>query len=50
VSTRRWIIEISSWGTIPTRFLFDFAQHAAQEQTNFENSAEKANIFAQTLD
>jgi hypothetical protein len=31
VSTRRWIIEISSWGTIPTRFLFDFAQHAAQD-------------------
>jgi hypothetical protein len=30
--------------------LFDFAQHAAQEQTNFENSAEKANAFAQTLD
>jgi hypothetical protein len=38
------------WGTIPTRFLFDFTQYVAQEQTNFENSAEKANVLAQTLD
>ncbi len=26
VRTRRWIIEINSLGTIPTRFLFDFVQ------------------------
>jgi hypothetical protein len=25
-------------------------RNAAQEQTNFENSAEKANVFAHTLD
>ncbi len=29
--TRRWILEISSWGTTTARSLCDFAQHAGQE-------------------
>ena len=41
VSTRPWIIQIRSWGTITTPSLCDFAHHAAKEDTNFENSAEK---------
>ena len=41
---------MGSWGTIPTRSLFDFAQDVAQEDTNNENIAEKDNVFEQTLD
>ena len=50
MSTIPWIIQIRSWGTITTPSLSDFTQHATQEDTNFENSAQKAIGYAQTSD
>jgi hypothetical protein len=37
-------------GNDPDSIFVRFHTVTAQEQTNFENSAEKANVFAQTLD
>ena len=41
---------ISSWGTITARSSCDFEQHAGQEDTNFVNSAQNTNGFAQSSD
>jgi hypothetical protein len=42
-------LEKEGWGTITTRSLYDFARHAAQEDTNFENRVQRTNDCAQTL-
>ncbi len=42
--------KLIGWGTITARSLCDFAQHPEQEDTNFVNSAQNANDFAQSSD
>ena len=45
VSTRPWIIQTGTWGTITTRSLCDLAQHTTQDDTNFVNSDPNTNDF-----